>query len=192
MEFNRNIFKHILFIIESIDMARTTLKNQKEDEKQVISELIRNGNALLDDIAEKLGCSRQKIWRIIKRLEETKVIWGYTAVVDPEKTKTRKYFVFVKWNIQPMGKDTLDILSKGNIDSGFSIDSSYFIHGMFDWLFVISVEDVVELKKFCSSLHATFPKRISEIQTVEVLVPVRVHSIDNPSSEKIFDCYSLD
>jgi len=173
-------------------MAKTSLKDQKEDEKQIISELIRDSNAPLGDIAEKLGFSRQKVWRIIKRLEETKVVWGYTAVVDLEKTGTKKYFIFVKWNTQPMGKDTLAILSKGDIFSGFSIDSSYFIHGMFDWLFIVSVKDVVELKKFCNSLHTTFPRRISEIQTAEVLVPVRVHGIDNPSSEKIFDFYSLD
>lgn len=173
-------------------MAKTSLKNQKEDEKQIISELIRNGKARIDDIAKKFVFSRQKVWRIIKRLEKTKVVWGYTAVVDPEKNETKKYFVFVKWNAQPMGEDTLDVLSKGNIDSGFSIDSSYFIHGMFDWLFIVSVKDVVELKKFCSSLYVIFPRRILEIQTAEVLVPVRVHSIDNPSSEKIFDFYSLD
>lgn len=172
-------------------MAKTSLKNQKEDEKQIISELIRNGNAHIDDIAKKLGFSRQKVWRFKKRLEKNKAIWGYTAVVDPEKTGT-KYFVFIKWNAQQMDKDTLNILSKGNIDSEFSIDSSSFIHGMFDWLFIVSVKDVVELKKFCNSLHVTFPRRISEIQTAEVLVPVRVHSIDNPSSEKIFDFYSLD
>ena len=114
-------------------MSKTSFKVQKIDEKLIISEFIRNGNARIDDIAEKLGFSRQKIWRFKKRLEKTKVIWGYTAVVDPEKNGT-KYFVFVKWNAQQMDKDTLDILSKGNIDSGFSIESSYFIHGMFDWL----------------------------------------------------------
>lgn len=175
--------------MESIYMAKTSLENQKKDEKQIISELIGNGNVRIDNIAEKLDFSRQKVWRFKKRLEKTKAIWGYTAVVDPEKTGT-KYFVFVKWNAQQMDKDTLNILSKGNIDSGFSIESSYFIHGMFDWLFIISVKDIVELKKFCSSLHTTFP-HISEIQTTEVLVPVRVHGIDNPSSKKIFDFYSL-
>ena len=168
-------------------MAKTSLEKQKKDEKRVISELIRNGNARIDEIAKKLGFSRQKVWRFKKRLEKTKAIWGYTAVVDPEKTETEKHFVFIKWNVQQMDKDTLNILSKGNIDSGFSIESSYFLHGMFDWLFIVSVKDIVELKKFCSGLHTTFPGHISEIQTIEVLVPVRVHNVDNPGSKKIFD-----
>jgi len=53
----------------------------------VIEQLQRNSNESIDKIAKTCGFSRQKVWRIIKRLENNKTIWGYTAVPDKEKTR---------------------------------------------------------------------------------------------------------
>ena len=53
-------------------------KNSSEqidvDEKKVIRELQRNSKESIDKIAKKCGFSRQKVWRIIKRLEKNKTI----------------------------------------------------------------------------------------------------------------------
>ena len=61
-------------------------KNSREqidaDEKKVIKELQKNSKESSDKIAKKCGFSRQKVWRIIKKLEKNKTIWGYFAVVD--------------------------------------------------------------------------------------------------------------
>ena len=54
-------------------------KSSKEqidlDEKKVVSELQRNSKESIDVIAKRCGFSRQKVWRIIKRLEKNKTIW---------------------------------------------------------------------------------------------------------------------
>ena len=66
-------------------MAKSSKKQIYEDELKVIVELQKNAKENIDIISKKCGYSRQKVWRIIKRLEEDKTIWGYTAVVKEEK-----------------------------------------------------------------------------------------------------------
>ena len=63
-------------------MAKSSKKQIYEDELKVIAELQKNAKENIDTISKNCGYSRQKVWRIINRLEENKTIWGYTAVVN--------------------------------------------------------------------------------------------------------------
>ena len=55
------------------------------DEKSVLEELKKNAHDSINEIANRCGFSRQKVWRIIKNLEEERTIWGYTAIVNNQK-----------------------------------------------------------------------------------------------------------
>lgn len=52
---------------------------------KIVEMLIENGQENLNEIADEVGLSSSGVRRRIKRLEEEKVIKGYTAKVDPEK-----------------------------------------------------------------------------------------------------------
>jgi len=56
-------------------MAKSSKKQIYEDELKVIAELQKNAKESINIIAKKCGFSRQKAWRIIKKLEEDKTIW---------------------------------------------------------------------------------------------------------------------
>ena len=73
------------------------------DEKKVIRELQKNSKESIDTIAKNCGFSRQKVWRIIKRLEKNKTIWGYFAVVDYEKLNLKRYLMLIKRSNKPLG-----------------------------------------------------------------------------------------
>ena len=66
-------------------MAKNSVKQIEQDEKKILEELSKNANKSINDIAEKCGFSRQKVWRVINNLEKNHAIWGYTAVVDEKK-----------------------------------------------------------------------------------------------------------
>jgi DNA-binding Lrp family transcriptional regulator len=66
-------------------MAKSSVKQIELDEKRILDELAKNANKSINDIAEKCGFSRQKVWRVIHNLEKNHTIWGYVAVVDQEK-----------------------------------------------------------------------------------------------------------
>ena len=69
-------------------MTKTSKENIKKDEKRIIECIMKNSNESVNAIANRCGFSRQKVWRIINRLEKSHTIWGYTAVVDGEKRYT--------------------------------------------------------------------------------------------------------
>jgi len=170
-------------------MSKTSFKKQKADEMKIINELARDGNVNMNDLAKEMGCSRQKVWRIINRLNDNGTIWGTTAIADMEKTSIKKYLVLVKWAMHPMCSDILAILKRGDSDSRYNIKSSYFTHGAFDWAFVISTNNIIGMKRFCNHLFMALPDFISDVQTSEILVPVRVHTIDNPNPDKLSEYY---
>ena len=57
-------------------MSKSSREQIDDDEKKVLWQLRRNSKESIDAIAKKCRFSRQKVWRIIKRLEKNKTIWG--------------------------------------------------------------------------------------------------------------------
>ncbi len=66
-------------------MSKSSKDQIKQDEKKILSELVKNSKENIDTIAKHCGFSRQKAWRLIKQLEEKKLIWGYIAIFDDQK-----------------------------------------------------------------------------------------------------------
>ena len=54
-------------------------------DKKIINVLLADGRASVEKVAEIVGLSPTPVRRRIRRLEEQKVITGYSAVVDAEK-----------------------------------------------------------------------------------------------------------
>ena len=77
-------------------MPKSSRKQIDNDEKKILRELQKNSKESIDKIAKKCSFSRQKVWRIIKRLENNKTIWGYHAVVDNEKINMKSYILLIK------------------------------------------------------------------------------------------------
>jgi len=53
-------------------MSKSSEEQIQIDERKIIDELRANSNKSINEIAEKLGFSRQKAWRIVKNLEKNK------------------------------------------------------------------------------------------------------------------------
>jgi len=77
-------------------MPKTSKEQITNDEKKILRELQKNSKESIDKLAKKCGFSRQKVWRIIKRLENNKTIWGYHTVVDDEKMGLKRYLILIK------------------------------------------------------------------------------------------------
>ena len=69
-------------------MPKSSTHQIELDEIKVIEELQKNSKESIDNIAKKCGFSRQKVWRIIKRLEKNDTIWGYHAVISEDRRPT--------------------------------------------------------------------------------------------------------
>jgi DNA-binding Lrp family transcriptional regulator len=65
-------------------MIKSNEETMTEDEIHVLTILEQHAKESIDRIAKRCDFSRQKVWKIVKHLEETKIIWGYSAITDTE------------------------------------------------------------------------------------------------------------
>ncbi|MCU0851193.1 MAG: Lrp/AsnC family transcriptional regulator [Candidatus Thermoplasmatota archaeon] len=173
-------------------MAKTSKKQIEEDEKKVIDQLQKNCMENLDLFAKKCGFSRQKVWRIIKNLEQEKVVWGYTAIVDPEVLKKKRYLLLMKRNTQKINRKIIDILLSREFEEvisklGITIETSSYVHGEYDWIASFLAPDIVYAKKFSELVKITYPETFQRIDLVETLFDIKRQNIFHPDANKLKD-----
>jgi DNA-binding Lrp family transcriptional regulator len=174
-------------------MPKSSQKQIDEDEKKVIRELQRNSKESIDTIAKKCGFSRQKVWRIIKRLEKNKTIWGYHAIVSNEKINMKSYLMLIKRTNEPIGPAIHKIIKKSieeiakKIEVNVQINS--YLHGIYDWMFYFNAEDIRHAKKFSEILTHEFSKFIGEIHILEEIFPLKKCESLNPDIKKLEDFF---
>jgi DNA-binding Lrp family transcriptional regulator len=173
-------------------MAKTSKKQIEEDEKKVIDQLQKNCMENLDLFAKKCGFSRQKVWRIIKNLEQEKIVWGYTAIVDPEVLKKKRYLLLMKRNTQKINRKIIDILLSREFEEvistlGITIETSSYVHGEYDWIASFLAPDIVYAKKFSELVKITYPDTFQRIDLVETLFDIKRQNIFHPDAIKLKD-----
>jgi len=171
-------------------MAKSSTKQIYEDELKVLAELEKNAKENIDDISKNCGFSRQKVWRIIKKLEEDKTIWGYAAVVNEEKQGLKSYMILIKRTTLPLDEKLADKIITRQLENSASeidirIENSMFTHGTFDWVICFEAKDMKHAKKFSEIVNQIYWGYIGELHVIETLFPIRIQGILNPEIEKL-------
>ena len=171
-------------------MAKSSRKQIDEDEKKILAVLESNAKESIDVIAKKCGFSRQKVWRVIKRLEKDHTIWGYAAVVDKEKQNLNGYIVLIKRSNQPLDKKLVDKITIREFErfipnSQVKIENSIYVHGVYDWIISFTAEDIRQAKQFCEILNRMYQGYISETHLLEAMFSIREKGILNPEINKL-------
>ncbi len=172
-------------------MAKSSSEQIEQDENKLLAELMKNSKQNIEVIAKNCGFSRQKACRMMKQLETSQKIWGYSAIVDNEKQGLQKFMLFFKRTHIPHNtKDAMEIatthMNPMKKDLGITILSSYRIHGEYDWVTVFTAKNVIHAKKFCDILMGRFP----DTQTThlsQILFTVREQCIQNPNINQMKD-----
>lgn len=171
-------------------MPKKSKQQINQDDIKIITELQRCSTANISTILAKTGFSRQKVSKSIKKLEENKVIWGNTSVVDEQILDLQKFILLIKRSIKQIDEDTVDMISLSRLDSeytemGITIETSYYIHGEYDWVLIFTAKDLKHAKKFSSLLPAKYPGIITKVTLMQILYTQRSHYIVNPNTEKL-------
>jgi len=167
------------FQYRGIHMAKSSKKQIYEDELKVIAELQKNGKENIESISRKCGFSRQKIWRIIKVLEEDKTIWGYTAIVNDEKINMNRYVMLIKKSVAK-----IDNAVEGE-EIGVNIDYSLYLHGEYDWMLIFTAKDIKHAKRFSEIITSQYSDVIKDVKLMETLFSVQKAGIINPEVGKL-------
>ena len=180
--------------LEEKNMPKNSKQQIDIDEKKVISEIQKNSKEGIDKTAKKCGFSRQKIWRIIKRLEKNKTIWGYSAIIDDNKIGLQRYFILIKRTSKPFSKEHIDSIIEGMIEQEITkmkitVENVSYTHGDFDWIHVIHASSILKVKKYCEILINLSKDYISDIKILEDLFPVKKNFIPNPNITNLKDLF---
>jgi DNA-binding Lrp family transcriptional regulator len=171
-------------------MVKTNKEQLHKDESAVLTELQKHSTKNIEAISHQCGFSRQKVWRIIKKLEEKKIIWGYTTICDEERQGLEKFLMLIKRTMQAVDDAIVknivsDSLAKEYHDMGITIESSYYTHGEFDWVMLFTAKDLKHAKKFGNLLSSRYAGIVERITLIQVLYTQRNHHIPNPDFKKI-------
>ena len=179
-------------------MAKSSVKQIEKDEKKILDELTKNANMSVNEIANTLGFSRQKVWRIIKNLEKDKTIWGYTAIIDDNKMGRKRFYILLKKAPVKLTDEKLNIvinreLRKIAIKNGVNLESTYFFHGSYDGQICVTAEDIINVKNFIADMQKKVGAAyFKEADILEVLVPIQMRGFNNPNLKQLRDYFALD
>jgi len=175
-------------------MSKTSREQINKQEFMVMKELIINGKASVNGLANKFKFSRQKIWRMLKSLEKRKVIVGYHAVIDRKQLGLQKYTFLIKRSIGPTEKNNLDALLGSAIQKkadamDIIIDTFSYVNGRYDFSFSIYAKDLIQAKKFSFALINIFNVIIEDITVLEELVPIIEDGILHPDRKSLTEFF---
>lgn len=190
--FIENVFNvHFIsfIILEGRSMAKRSKVKIEKDALNVVKELQSHAKDSIDDLAKKCGFSGPKLRRIIKNLEDSRTIWGYHAVTDYEKLGYNEYILLIKKSTKPIDEVAEKIISREieqkARENDVIIACSYYLHGIYDWLFVFIAKDLRHAKKFESEFLKTYKNIVLETTLLENIFPVKRSGIQNPEIKKL-------
>jgi len=159
-------------------------------EDKILKELQNNCRQNLDEIGKKCGCSRYKVGRFIKKLEENNMILGYSAILNPLKTKEKHFILLIKRTSNPIDDD---ILNKLPLSSGMDmlpdlknkLQDTYYVHGKYDWVITFIADDISDAKDFCNKILKFYNKYVERLDLLETVGPLRKNGFRIPEDKKI-------
>ena len=175
-------------------MPKRSKDDVEADIKKVVKIFQSDARVSFNDLAEKTGFSRQKIWRIIKSLEKNKTIWGYTTIIDHNKLDLKQYVVMLKRKHGAViGKEIeklVDRSIKKQLEKiGVFIETSYYTNGEYDWISIASAESIFQMKKYEEFILKHFGDILSDVKILEILFPLEKNNIENPNKEGLMDFF---
>jgi DNA-binding Lrp family transcriptional regulator len=171
-------------------MSKSSRDQIDQDEKKVLFELVKNSKEKIETISKHCGFSRPKTWRIIKQLEAKSLIWGYTAIFNEEKIGLNHFILMLKRTIRQPGEATVDKIISRKIEDlveklGITIESSFYVHGEYDWVITFTSVDIKHAKQIYDSLITLHPGIIEKITIMQTLMFIRKQYILNPERKKL-------
>lgn len=166
-------------------MSKSSKEKLDDDTKRVLSELKNNANKSVNDIAKKLSFSRQKVWRLIKNLEEDHTIWGYTAIINEEKQGKKTFILLIKRTTNPFDDQLAEKIISRDLEIEMAkfnctVIGSVYTNGSYDWVIVFVADELKNAKIVADLFLKRYPRYIQDTILLEELFPCKVQNILNP------------
>lgn len=177
-------------------MAKMSIKQTQQDEKKILNEISNNANKSINDIAKTCGFSRQKVWRVINKLENNHIIWGYATVTDQEKLNKKRFIILIKRTNKPIPTEIINKIIKRDLSKkakqiGAEITNSIFTNGVYDWIIHFTVSNIQDAKTFVEILNQLYEGYISDINLIEEMFIAVSSGVTNPEIKKLNEFFKI-
>ena len=164
--------------------------SRKVDDSEIIRWLLKDPTRSLNEMANDMKVYRQTLWRRKKKLEEDKVIWGYTAVVDENKMKNVMYLILMK--MKPMSRGLADIIYGRVTRDEMSrvkvrLIDAFHVNGEYDWILRFSAPNHATARKYYDTLRVVYEEYLIEKPVmVDVNFILKAEGKQNPEMENLY------
>jgi Lrp/AsnC family leucine-responsive transcriptional regulator len=136
---------------------------------EILQNLQRSGRITNSELAKRVGLSAPSVLERVRKLEESGVIIGYSARIDPEKIG-RGTTCFVAVSLALHQQDSIKSFRK-EIDAIPEVLECYHITGEEDYLLRVVVRDMQHYRDLLINRLTKIPG-VSKLKTMVVLSPL--------------------
>lgn len=131
-------------------------------EKEILRLLTDNARISVEEMAERLGADGESIAATLKRLEDSNVIKGYTAVINEEMLEESQVKAVIEVKVTPQRDGGFDQVAK-RISKFPEVSSVYLVSGGYDLRVEVTGQNLQEVAMFVSSKLSTIDGVISTV-----------------------------
>jgi uncharacterized protein with GYD domain len=98
--------------------------------------------------------------------------------------------LMIKRTMEKMDEKVVDLIISTKTEDiatelGVTIESSFYVHGEYDWILTFIADDIIQAKKFSDSLIQLYPSCTKKITILQTMMFTRKHYILNPDRKKL-------
>jgi len=155
--------------------------NVSENEMDVLSSIAKDARKSTKQIAKETGLTRQTVGTIIKKLEDNKIILGYTPNINYGALGYKLYVLLAK--LKPTF--TLEDAEKGiaRIDigrKGAVVFYAGYFNGIYDLYVAFAAKNLQHATSIVNYVRKPFSDIIEEMVLEESLIDIAIGDIINP------------
>lgn len=153
--------------------------NVTERNLRAVFDVLENDPSMtMEEIGEVCGFSKQKVWRIMKKLRERNVILGDVSNLNPLAIGKRMFIIRMErsnhaidsklialWNDRCI---MIDIMAK---EYGLSVcaHDSYYMFSTYEWTTIVSTDSIQDLMRYIDIIRDILGSYYSRITYDEIL-----------------------
>lgn len=139
-------------------------------DKKLLRELQRNGRLSVVDLAARVNLTKTPCSERVKRLENTGVIAGYNAQIDPDKVE-QSHLTIVHVNMMKTIDDSLEDFNTA-VKKIPEVQSCFMIAGSFDYMLKVRTRDIAQYREVLGLKISKLPN-VRQTHSFSVLETVK-------------------
>ena len=149
--------------------------------EKILRNLETNGRIELADLAIMLGISETELANEIQKMEDEKIICGYTTLINWDNTSKEIVTALIEVKVTPQRNQGFEMLAE-RIAKFQEVTSCYLMSGGFDFMVLIEGKSMKEVAKFVFNKLSTLDSVLST-STHFVLKKYKDHGVSLVSEE---------